>query len=625
MLKRKFLYYSTGFLILFAVSYYSWIMYWNHTPYMQQLGGNLFSLFGMAVAVAWTYSAVRRATAADKLFWRILLIGNGSYLIAEIVWFYFESYKQTGNSYPGAADVFYLIQVLMILTALLYKILTQTKNQERIPFVFDTLIIMIVASTLSWHFIIMPILKAETVSVLSLIVSLAYPIGDLGILTAIAFLLFSTKKSANSLYLLVLFFALFIQAFADSIYLYLASTNDYLSGSLIDPLFIFTGLLIGFSGRLMVHLPPHAEPSRESVKRLTIFQIVTPYGGALILFIFMGLHSEGVDIITIGSGLSILLVFIRQIMIIFENQRLFKKYYAKSQQLEQSEERYKCLFENHPDPVYSTNLKGQFDSVNASCTQLLGYSQEELLQKSSLAFVAPSDRPFVSREVKQVFSGTPRNYEVEIESRSGKKAYMNITNVPIIVQHQLVGVFGIGKDMTEIKEKEKRIHYLAYYDTLTGLANRSSFEETLEQTILQQHDGQVSLFFMDLNDFKDVNDTYGHDVGDRLLAAVAKRLIAFQSHFKVIARLGGDEFTLMCVNPSPGELEQLTQALQKALSEPYVLEDLSIHCPPSIGVAVYPDDAATSDELMKYADLAMYQAKAVKDGRFVFFDPTMSG
>lgn len=621
MLKRKFPF-SIGFLILFAVSYYSWLIYWKDTPYMQQLGGNLFSLSGMAVAVAWTYSAVRHAARAEKTFWWILLAGNVSYLIAELVWFYFESYKQSGNSYPGPADVFYLIQVLMILSALLFKIMTQSKNQERIPFVFDTLIIMIVASTLSWHFIIMPIILANTVSIWSLIVSLAYPIGDLGIMTAIAFLLFSTKKSTNSLYLLVLFFALFIQAFADSIYLYLASTNDYLSGSLIDPLFIFTGLLIGFAGRLMVHLPNYAEPSRESVKRLTFFQIVTPYGGALILFIFMGLHSEGVDIITIGSGLSILLVFIRQIMIIFENQRLFKKYYIKSQQLEQSEERYKCLFENHPDPVYSTNLHGQFDSVNASCTQLLGYSQEELLQKSSLAFVAPSDRPFVSREVKQVFTGTARHYEVEIESRSGTRSFMHITNVPIIVQKQLVGVFGIGKDMTEIKEKEQRIHYLAYHDTLTGLANRSSFEETLEQTLRAPSTKRASLLFMDLNDFKDVNDTYGHDTGDRLLVSVAMRLQSFQEHFTIIARLGGDEFTLLLVNRSSDEVEQLTKQVFSTLNEPHALANELIHCPPSIGIASYPDQARTGDELIKFADSAMYQAKTIRQGHYAFFDST---
>ncbi|WP_214894255.1 diguanylate cyclase [Exiguobacterium sp. H66] len=624
MVNRKLPSYSLLFLFVFTLSYYSWIYYWREDAYIQQFGGNLFSLLGMAITVCWTFTTVRQVAKNEKIFWGILLAANSSYLIAEIYWFYFESIRQTGVSYPGVSDIFYLIQVFTILVALLYKIVSQTKNQERIPFVFDTLIVMVVATTLSWHFILTPILKSDTVSLLSLIVSLAYPIGDLGILIAIVFILFSTSKQSNTSYLLILFFALFIQTVADSVYLYLISSNDYTSGSYIDPLFIIAGLLIGIAGRLTIHSDSTAEQSPESVKRLTIFQIVTPYGGALILFIFMGLHSEGIDIITIGSGISIILVFIRQITIIFENQRLFKKYYLKSQELEQSEERYKCLFENHPDPVYSTNLHGQFDSVNASCTQLLGYSQEELLQKSSLAFVAPSDRPFVSREVKQVFTGTARHYEVEIESRSGTRSFMHITNVPIIVQKQLVGVFGIGKDMTEIKEKEKRIHYLAYHDALTGLANRSSFEEMLEQTLRAPSTRRASLLFMDLNDFKDVNDTFGHDNGDQLLVSVAMRLQAFKERFTIIARLGGDEFTLLLVNRSLNDVEQLTKQVFSTLSEPYALANQLIHCPPSIGIASYPDQAGTGDELIKFADSAMYQAKTIRQGHYAFFDSTTS-
>lgn len=626
MVNRKLPSYSLLFLFVFTLSYYSWIYYWREDAYIQQFGGNLFSLLGMAITVCWTFTTVRQVAKNEKIFWGILLAANSSYLIAEIYWFYFESIRQTGVSYPGVSDIFYLIQVFTILVALLYKIVTQTKNQERIPFVFDTLIVMVVATTLSWHFILTPILKSDTVSLLSLIVSLAYPIGDLGILIAIVFILFSTSKQSNTFYLLILFFALFIQTFADSVYLYLISSNDYTSGSYIDPLFIIAGLLIGIAGRLTIHSDSTAEQSPESVKRLTIFQIVTPYGGALILFIFMGIHSEGIDIITIGSGISIILVFIRQITIIFENQRLFKKYYLKSQELEQSEERYKCLFENHPDPVYSTNLDGRFDSVNASCTQLLGYSHDELLQKNSVSFVTPSARSFVSREVKQVFTGTPRNYEVEIQNRSGKTSYLNITNIPIIVQKQLVGVFGIGKDMTEIREKEKRIHYLAYHDTLTGLANRSSFEETLERTMREQEHlvKRVTLLFMDLNDFKEVNDTFGHDIGDQLLVAFAMRLQAFKERFTIIARLGGDEFTLLLVNRSLNDVEQLTQLLLTSLSEPYALANQMIYCPPSIGIASYPDHARTGDELIKFADSAMYQAKTIRQGHYAFFDSTTS-
>ncbi|MCT4781015.1 MULTISPECIES: DUF4084 domain-containing protein [Exiguobacterium] len=600
-------------LFFYLISYYLWILVFKDIPFLQALGGNIFSMLGIIISLAWLSSTVQKSNGTDKIFWLILCCATFFYLIAEIIWFVTESIFIKEVPYPGWTDIFYLLQVICILSALIYKIIHQTKKQERVPFLFDILITIVVATTFSWHFLLAPILSSNTISMIELIVSLAYPIGDLGMLLATAFLFFSATKQNQNISMLLVFVAFLTQAAADSLYLYLLSISAYFSGSLIDPLFIVVMMLLGLSG----FLHTSSEPSRESetiVARMNILQLVTPYGGVLILFFFMGLHSNETDSVTIGSGLSIMLVIIRQILMILENQRLIKQYHRKTQELEISEERYKSLFEYHPDPVYSTDLTGRFDSANKSCSTLLGVTNAKLIGKNSLTYVDPLDRARVTSELQHVFVGHPRSYETVVHGHHGKKSYMYITNIPIIVRDKLVGIFGIGKDITLNKENEQKVSYLAYHDALTGLYNRIAFEEKIHDLINNQinisSSQNISLFFMDLNQFKHVNDSLGHDVGDQLLIAVARRLHSLSESFTMIARQGGDEFTLIVENiESESKLHELANMLVIRLREPYTICGQVLHCTPSLGVSSFPMDANSFRELMKHADIAMYAAK----------------
>lgn len=602
---------SITFFYLFL--YYIWILAWNDDSYIQAFGGNLFSIFGIFIAFVWLASTVKKSKGTDKTFWMLLAIATCCYLIAEIIWFITESIFSRAISSPGLTDVFYLLQVVFILSALLYKVFHQTKKQERVPFLFDVLIVLVVSSTFSWHFLIAPILDSQDITMNELVVSLAYPVGDLGMLLATAFLFFSATKQNQNTSTLLVFTALFIQAVADSVYLYLVSIGAYFSGSFIDPLFIVVMMLLGLSGLLHSSSKPPIE-SELLISRMNIFQLLTPYGGVLVLFLFMGLHSNGMDSVTIGSGLSIVLVIVRQVLMILENQRLVKQYYRKTKELEISEERYKSLFEYHPDPVYSTDLTGRFESANKACSALLGVTNEKLIGKNSLSYVDPLDRDRVTSELKQVFVGHPRSYETIVNSHHENKVYMHITNIPIIVRNKLVGIFGIGKDITINKLNEQKVNYLAYHDALTGLNNRIAFEEKIHELINTQTNinanQNISLFFMDLNQFKHVNDSLGHDVGDQLLTAVAQRLFTISEAFTMIARQGGDEFTLIAENiESDSKLQELARMLVTRLQDPYNIQGHTIHCPPSLGVSSFPMDSKSFRELMKHADIAMYASK----------------
>jgi diguanylate cyclase (GGDEF)-like protein len=190
-----------------------------------------------------------------------------------------------------------------------------------------------------------------------------------------------------------------------------------------------------------------------------------------------------------------------------------------------------------------------------------------------------------------------------------------------------LGIIATCEDISHRKVAEEKIHQLAYYDIVTGLPNRSMFLERLHQALNQaQRDrDKVNLIFLDLDNFKDVNDTQGHDVGDKLLRSVAERLSACMRDSDVLARLGGDEFVVVC--PSVDAQESVATVVQRLLAlfiDPFEIEGRQLYTSASIGVAVYPDDSLDASTLFRCADTAMYQAKNDGRAQFRFFSPELN-
>jgi len=236
-----------------------------------------------------------------------------------------------------------------------------------VTFMFDFLIIIIIATTFSWYLLISPVLASSATTPLAFINSLAHPLSDLEILITAVFLMMHRLFRTHPSSMIVIILAVCIQAFADSAYLYLISTDNVSLGSVVDPLFILSMILLSFAGRTKTSkfVVKH---SSIQLEKLNIVQILTPYGGILVLFTFMIIHSNNFDIISVGCGISICFVLFRQIVIVLENQKLVDKYIHQANALEVSEERYKSLFEYHPHPVCSMDLEGNFESVNDACS-----------------------------------------------------------------------------------------------------------------------------------------------------------------------------------------------------------------------------------------------------------------
>ncbi|KQS15363.1 hypothetical protein ASF99_13055 [Exiguobacterium sp. Leaf187] len=608
-------------LVLYLLGYYCWILLYPNSPY-QSIGSSICSIIGLLIALYFLILTLLKTINKERTFWSIITLGTFFYLAAEILWMISDTMFGKEVIFISWSDVFYLLQIICILSALFYKIMHQTKMIMHLSFMFDFLIILIIATTFSWYLLISPVLASSAATPLAFIISLAYPIGDLGMLIAAVFLMMHRSSRTHTSSMIVIILAVCIQAIADSAYLYLISIDNISSGSVVDPLFILSIILLSFAGRTKTSKFVIKHSSIQ-LEKLNIFQVLIPYSGILFLFTFMVFHSNSFDIISAGCGISICLVLIRQIVIVLENQKLVDKYIHQANALEVSEERYKSLFEYHPHPVCSMDLEGNFESVNEACSQLFNLSSDELVGQNSLAFIEKKSKTIVLQELEFVFKGSPRSYEVKILNSEGGIICMNLTNIPIIVQNEIVGIFAIGKDVTEEKTIEQQVKYLAYHDQLTGLSNRSAFENHLTSLIegtFKQSDFKLALFFIDLNDFKHVNDTLGHDIGDLLLQAVGGRLKSIEKQFEMIARQGGDEFTLLLKNVLTQEqLKQRAELILSVLKAPYYINGQTILCPPSIGISSSLTDATTAMEIMKQADIAMYQAKKNRLGAYVLY------
>ena len=215
------------------------------------------------------------------------------------------------------------------------------------------------------------------------------------------------------------------------------------------------------------------------------------------------------------------------------------------------------------------------------------------------------------------------------EAMSGPRAYERTRPNGLVLEVQTVPMQGGGlvrtfTDITERRRTELRIKYLAHHDGLTGLQNRTLFQDRLEGFIetARTTQGRLAVFYLDLDGFKLINDTYGHGVGDQLLIAVAKRLRASVRDSDVVARMGGDEFAIIRpLRGAPGEASELAARLLGAVSDYLQLGEVRCVVGLSIGIAIYPDHAETTEALLRDADTALYRAKADGKRTFCMFDP----
>ncbi|MDB5855147.1 MAG: hypothetical protein JWR22_3188 [Herminiimonas sp.] len=288
---------------------------------------------------------------------------------------------------------------------------------------------------------------------------------------------------------------------------------------------------------------------------------------------------------------------------------------------------FDALFRQHPDGVFSFDLHRRLVAANPELCRLTGYDADQLREIPLSRLVSPPQLPAVRTAFFEALHGKPQTQEFSCVRRDGSTMDASVTLLPNIVDDRIVGLHGILKDISQRKQDERRIVYLANHDALTGLPNRNLLHDRMQHAIDQARRGgtQACVLFMDLNRFKVINDSLGHDKGDQLLCTIADRFKNSLRDVDTVARIGGDEFVVLIENVHDVEhVSRVAQGLLALVAQPVVLGDTSLSVTTSIGASVYPADGNDAVALLKHADLAMYAAKQAGSGGFRFYSADMN-
>src|ERR1700722_9035786 len=279
------------------------------------------------------------------------------------------------------------------------------------------------------------------------------------------------------------------------------------------------------------------------------------------------------------------------------------------------------------DAVLVTSPDGIVKSCNEATQKLLGYNEAELVGKPLISFIDDAHR-----NAFDPASLTTEARETVLRTASGQTIPVSMANSTITSEDpQFQGNIYVARNITERKRAERRIRYLARYDTLTKMPNRMQFQHLLQQAIARSRRNQhsLALLYLDLDRFKDVNDTFGHSAGDRTLEILSERLTRVLSKDTVIGRLAGDEFA-MFVDDLPADLDNrpslgaLSRTLLDEISRAFYVNEQEVYLTASVGIAICPYDAENTIDLIRNADAAMYHSKQNGGNTWAFYVPHMN-
>ena len=325
-----------------------------------------------------------------------------------------------------------------------------------------------------------------------------------------------------------------------------------------------------------------------------------------------------------GGYLELLPTVIERVLL---QQRLVEERQQALVALQESEARYRGLFDGVPVGLYQSTPQGQFLDANPALVEMLSYPDGDTLLEANMAdlYVDAEDGKRLQALLER--DGIVRGFEMRLRRRDSAVIWVrNTARAVRDADAQVLYYEGSLEDITQRKRAEKELAYMATHDALTNLPNRRLFSDRLTMALAHayRHRQKLAVMLLDLDRFKDVNDTLGHNVGDQLLQGVGDRLAGLLRKSDTVARMGGDEFMLILPELAQvGDATRVAHKILEAFRKSFVCDGHELHVTTSIGLAIYPYDGEDADTLIKNADIAMYQAKDLGRDSIQRYTPAM--
>ncbi|MFE8644061.1 EAL domain-containing protein [Sphingomonas sp. NCPPB 2930] len=345
--------------------------------------------------------------------------------------------------------------------------------------------------------------------------------------------------------------------------------------------------------------------------------------------IYASIESEGTDVLRLRSGR----LLQRTVMPQFSRGRIIGRVFSFHDITERAaaEKGLRLaakVFESCPDAVFITDAHHKIVSVNPACCKLTRHEREVLVGLSAIDLFEERDAGRLFTEVQKSWQASGF-WEGEVWHRRGDGSNCPVRLSWVVLRGpagEVVQTIGFFRDLSGQRAAQQRIEDLAYSDVLTGLPNRLLLSRRVDRVLQLRGDAAApfAILFVDLDRFKNINDSLGHQFGDRVLVKVADRIKSCLRLADTLARLGGDEFVIHLHNADAPSAEVVAQRIIEALAQPFMLDDMRFSVSCSIGVALHPQDGLTLDDLVRHADTAMFRVKEHGRGSYRFYQPQMN-
>lgn len=605
----------------FLVFHVLYVLFQLGDPEDQSLNSNLITLViyaGPCIA-AWRASTHSMLTARGRRAWRLISLANFSFLIGTLLWIYFENYLGE-QPFPSWADAGYLAYYPLMFVGLLSMVEKFRSGEERLNFWLDSSIVLIGGSMVVWYFLIRPMSATDDGDTLTTVLTIGYPVSDLVLLLGISSLLLRRAGSASRVPVNFLLIGAMINFAADFAFSYQSLHGTYVTGAPVDALFTLACFPIMVAAHAqwvvasrsdMIWTPPNEPTSRNFW--VPYLAVAVAY---LVLLAVVYETSDGIlDAIMGVAGLVTALVIVRQFMFVRANTKA-------TLALSELQDRIQGIYSASTDAIGLADFSGTLSEVNDSFVRLTGFHREEIVGVMKYQHFLPDDSLEKSYPPDLVRS----EFERTLVRRDGTKRAVTTTLYPVNdAAGNPAAMAVVVRDITDRRTLEDQLTYQAMHDALTGLANRSLLQERVAAAIsrAKRRKTDVFLLFLDLDNFKTVNDTLGHDAGDVLLCTVADRLRTSLRLSDTPARLGGDEFAVLLedIEHSAEELS-IAERLLHEIQRPIEIHGKHVLVGASIGIAKHRMLEST-DHLLRNADVAMYTAKRNGKNCFAVFEDSM--
>ena len=610
---------------LYAAAYLLWERGDWGSPGLRDLLGNVafmplnlgvMTLFLLASGRTILDPGVRRAL-------RLLAAGSAMVFIGNAISVWYVEVLRT-NPPVSWADPFYLSDSLLTVAALLAFPLARRTRLERWKFVLDATMVLVGGAVAIWYLSVRPTVASEGSDLVVTLMAFAYPLASLLVLLGVTTVLLRRPTDANRRAFALVVAGVAVGVVADLTFNWVSLEANERSAAWTDAVYLICYVMLIAGGELYLRRPmplrvtSHVPASRlQQLSPLPYLAVATTYG--LLLWVAIRPWHDPVSGLVVGALLITALVVVRQLLTVRENLRLLAETAAR-----QNEARFRSLVQHSSDVILVTRTDGAIRFVSPSATRVFGYDPATMLRQTVPELLHADDRERAATFFREAARapGVTGPVEWRFRQPDGSWLHAEILATNLLRDASVKGIVLNTRDVSERKRLEEQLTHQAFHDPLTGLANRALFRDRVSHALaLAQRRGHpITVLFLDLDDFKTVNDSLGHAEGDRLLIAAAERFLSCARSTDTVARLGGDEFAILIEGGEgrEGLLERLTAAMVHAFS----LSGNQVRVTASIGVAT-ATGGESADDLLRNADVAMYEAKRHGKGRAATYESRM--